>query len=415
MENRDKKTDREGGWLRQLISSLGPGLIIAATVFGAGSIITASKAGASAGYSYLWVLALAAVFMITFTKIAAKIGCVGEKSMLGHIEDNYSRGMAVLFGLCCSLICTGFQAGNNINTGVALNALFPFMGIKVWIIVSFLIIMVLIWRSSSFYQLLEKIMTVMVLIMLVCFAGNIVFFFGRIHYGELALGFIPGKVSGWQIIVSMSATTFSIAGAACQSYLVQGKGWTMDNYDKAGRDSTAGIIILSCITAIILITAATILPKGAEITSVLSIAALLKPLLGEFANGLFLLGFFAAVFSSVIANAVIGGTFLADSLKLGKTINDFWVKMFSSIIIALGACVGLIFGSNPIQLTIMAQGATIIGAPLVTVMLMLLSSKESVLGKHKNSKVTTVIGWVAVLWVVFLSVNQILLWNGIAL
>ena len=41
--------------------------------------------------------------------------------------------------------------------------------------------------------------------------------------------------------------------------------------------------------------------------------------------------------------------------------------------------------------------------------------KESVLGKHKNSKVTTVIGWVAVLWVVFLSVNQILLWNGIAL
>ena len=86
-------------------------------------------------------------------------------------------------------------------------------------------------------------MTVMVLIMLVCFAGNIVFFFGRIHYGELALGFIPGKVSGWQIIVSMSATTFSIAGAACQSYLVQGKGWTMDNYDKAGRDSTAGIII----------------------------------------------------------------------------------------------------------------------------------------------------------------------------
>ena len=49
MGNRDKKTDREGGWLRQLISSLGPGLIIAATVFGAGSIITASKAGASAG------------------------------------------------------------------------------------------------------------------------------------------------------------------------------------------------------------------------------------------------------------------------------------------------------------------------------------------------------------------------------
>ena len=100
--------------------------------------------------------------------------------------------------------------------------------------------------------------------------------------------------------------------------------------------------------------------------------------------------------------------------KRGKLRNMF-ESMYCHCCHALGACVGLIFGSNPIQLTIMAQGATIIGAPLVTVMLMLLSSKESVLGKHKNSKVTTVIGWVAVLWVVFLSVNQILLWNGIAL
>lgn len=415
MDDIKRGAELEQRGIKGLVSSLGPGLIIAATAFGAGSIIMASKAGAAAGYSYLWVLVVAGVFMITFTRIAAKIGCISKKSMLEQIEEHYSRGTAILFGLCCSLICTGFQAGNNINTGVALNALLPFWGIKTWIIISFLIIMVLIWKSSSFYQLLEKIMTVLVLVMLICFAGNMLFFFGRIRYGELALGFIPSNVGGWQIIVSMSATTFSIAGAACQSYLVQGKGWTMGNYDKAKRDASAGIMILTCITSIILVTAATVLPRGAQITSVMSIAALLQPSLGNFANGMFLMGFFAAVFSSVIANAVIGGTFLADALKLGKTINDFWVKVFSSVIIALGACVGLIYGSNPIQLTMMAQGATIIGAPLVAGVLMLLSSKDSVLGRQKNGVITKIIGWAAVAWVIFLSVNQVLLWNGIAL
>lgn len=406
---------REGNIITRLMASLGPGFIIAATVFGAGSIITASKAGAAGGYSYLWVLVLAAFFMVSFTRIAATIGCSSERTMLEEIEINYSRILAILFAASCFLICIGFQSGNNINTGVALNALFPFMSIKAWIVISFFVIMALIWKSQSFYQLLEKIMTVLVIFMIICFVGNIFFFLPKIRAGEMISGFIPSKVEGWQLIVSMSATTFSIVGAACQSYLVQGKGWTINNLKKAKQDSSVGIIILNIITAILLITAATVLPRGAEITNVPSIAMLLKPLLGDFANIMFLFGFFAAVFSSVIANAVIGGTFLADALKLGKSINDFWVKMFSSIIIALGMCVGLVFGSNPMQLTIMAQGATVIGAPLIAVTLLLLGNNKKIVGENKNSKFTNVIGIAAIAWLTFLSVNQMLLWFGIKL
>ena len=409
------KSSNQPSFLKNIFSSLGPGLIIAATVFGAGSIIVASKAGTAYGYSYLWVLVLAALFMVSFTRISATIGCASDKSMLEQIESHYSRRLAVAFGICCFLICTGFQAGNNVNTGVALNALFPFLGVKAWIIVSFLIIMLLIWISHSFYQLLEKIMTVLVLVMLICFLGNVFFFVPEIRAGELMRGLLPSRIEGWQLFISLSATTFSIAGAACQSYMVQGKKWKLPELGKAKRDSSAGIIILTCITAIILISAASVLPAGSKITTVPSIAALLKPLLGESANLMFLIGFFAAVFSSVIANAVIGGTFLADALKLGKTIDDFWVKMFSTLIVALGACVGLIFGTNPIQLTIMAQGATIIGAPLVSFVLMLLSNNKSVLGENVNNKLLNLVGGVAVLWLTFLSVNQILLWCGIKL
>ena len=400
---------------RNLAESYGPGLIVAATVFGAGSIIVASRAATTAGYTFLWAILLAACFMVLFTRMAAKIGCSSGKSMLDQIASLYGRPLALLFGIACFATCTGFQAGNNINTGLALNELFPFLGTNAWILISFGGIMFLYWSSRNFYQLLEKAMMLLVLIMLLCFFGNVFFFLPQIRGSELLRSLLPSRVAHWQLVVSLSATTFSIVGAASQSYFVQSKGWKRDYLAKANRDASVGIAILTAITCIILITAASVLPLGAQITNVPSIAALLKPLLGNFASILFILGFFAAAFSSALANAVIGATFLADSMGLGKGIDDFWVKFLASLITALGMAVGLIFGSNPIQLTIMAQGSTVIGAPLVAGVILLLSNHPKVVGTDKNRRAVNLVASLAVVWLLFLSVNQLLLWAGIRL
>ncbi len=410
-----EKSAQQKSAFRNLAESYGPGLIVAATVFGAGSIIVASRAATTAGYSFLWAIFLAACFMVLFTRMAAKIGCIATKSMLDQIAALYGRPLSILFGVACFATCSGFQAGNNINTGLALNALFPFFSTNAWIIISFAGILFLYWSSNNFYQILEKVMMLLVLIMLLCFFGNVFFFLPQIRGAELLRAVLPSRVADWQLVVSLSATTFSIVGAASQSYFVQSKGWKTDYLAKANRDATVGIAILTGITCIILITAASVLPLGSKITNVPSIAALLKPLLGNFAHILFILGFFAAAFSSALANAVIGATFLADAMHLGKTIDDFWVKFLASVITAFGMSIGLIFGSNPIQLTIMAQGSTVIGAPLVAAVTLLLSNHPKVVGTKKNSGIVNVIASLAVLWLLFLSVNQILLWFGVRL
>ena len=281
---------QKSGTFRNLAESYGPGLIVAATVFGAGSIIVASRAATTTGYAFLWAIFLAACFMVIFTRMAAKIGCSSAKSMLDQIASLYGRPLAVLFGIACFATCTGFQAGNNINTGLALNALLPFFSTNAWIAISFVGIMFLYWSSHNFYQILEKAMIMLVLIMLLCFFGNVFFFLPQIRGAELLRAVLPSRVANWQWIVSLSATTFSIVGAASQSYFVQSKGWKVDYLAKANRDATVGIAILTSITCIILITAATVLPIGSTITNVPSIAALLKPLLGNFANILFIVG-----------------------------------------------------------------------------------------------------------------------------
>lgn len=405
----------KNGIIRNLAASYGPGLIVAATVFGAGSIIVASKAATTSGYSLLWVILLAAIFMVLFTRMAARIGCNSTTSMLDQIAFLYNRPLAVLFGIACFATCTGFQSGNNINTGLALHELFPFLSTNTWIVLSFLFIMVLIWTAQSFYQLLEKVMILLVLIMLICFVGNVFFFLPQIRGSELLRSILPSKVTDWQLLVSLSATTFSIVGAASQCYFVQAKGWQMHYLQKANRDASVGIAILTGITCIILITGASVLPAGTAITNVPAIATLLKPLLGSFASILFIIGFFAAAFSSAVANAVIGATFLADAVRLGKSIDDFWVRLFSSIIVAFGMGIGLIFGSNPIQLTIMAQGSTIIGTPLVAAVVLLLCNNKKVVGTRVNGKIENLFAAAATLWLLFLSVNQILLWCGVRL
>lgn len=122
----------------------------------------------------------------------------------------------------------------------------------------------------------------------------------------------------------------------------------MNDLKKGLRDAATGIIFLCSLSAIIIITSAAVLaPKRITVNSAIDMAMQLEPLLGFFAKWLFLIGLFAASFSSFLANSVLSGMFLADALGLGKTINDKWVKIFSSILLVV--CSGIAAFLIPIR------------------------------------------------------------------
>ncbi len=66
--------------IKNIFRSIGPGLIIASVVLGPGSITVASRIGSEYGYSFLWVIVLATVFMITYTSMSARFGVVNSDS-----------------------------------------------------------------------------------------------------------------------------------------------------------------------------------------------------------------------------------------------------------------------------------------------------------------------------------------------
>lgn len=387
-------------------SKIGPGLITAAVVVGPGSITVCSKLGATFGYSVLWTVVIASIMMVTFTRIGTTIGIMSRESFLSTVSEKYGRLLAVIIGVSVFLITIGFQTGNNIGLGIALQTLFR-GPVWLWAGIFTIISLVFLWSSNSFYGVLEKLMTALVLIMVISFLGNLLMI--RPRLGQIAKGLIPHKPDSFGLIVAVSATTFSVAAASFQSYLVRSKGWNKKDLSKGLRDSVIGITILSIICMVIIITSAAVLkPLGISVNSAVEMAVQLEPLLGSFAKWLFVFGLWAGSFSSFIVNAMIGGTFLADGIGVGSSLECKWAKVFASLVMILGMVAATYFGENPIQLLIITQGTTIFGVPLIALVMLILSNENGLMKEYKSRYITNIIGSLAVIWLIYLSFRQFL-------
>ena len=392
--------------LRRVLSLVGPGMITAAVVLGPGSITVSSKCGALMGYSVLWVVATATIMMVLFTRMGARIGLLCEESFLTTAAKRYGRWVAVLIGVCGLLIATGFQTGNNIGAGLAASEMFG-GSMGTWAVVFTAVALVMLWTSSRVYDLLEKIMVCLVAVMIVSFFGNLCMV--RPDAAELVRGFIPSRPKIFGLVVAISATTFSVAAAAFQPYLVRSKGWAAADLRKAMRDSAVGITTLGVISCVIMITSAAVLrPKGITVKSAVDMARQLEPLLGSLARWLFLFGLWAGAFSSFIVNALIGGTLMADGLGIGDRLERRWAKTLGSVVMLAGTEAALLYGDEPVQLLVMAQKATILGVPLIAVVMLVMANDRRVVGEHRNGWVANGVGAAALVWLGVLSVRQLL-------
>jgi len=391
---------------KRLLGAIGPGLITAAVVLGPGSITVSSKCGALMGYSVLWVVVLAVVLMIAFTSLGARIGMVTPTSFLTVTAERHGRWVAVLLGLCGFLITTGFQTGNNVGVGLALSEMFGgSMGF--WAVVFTAVALIMMWSSSSLYRALERMMVVLVALMIVCFLGNLTMI--RPDAREILIGLVPSKPAVFALVTAISATTFSVAAAAFQPYLVRAKGWGKQDLSKGFRDSAIGISMLGLISAVIMITASTVLrPAGIKVSSAVDMARQLEPLLGSASKWLFLLGLWAGAFSSFIVNAMIGGTVMADGLGIGDRLESRSSKALASGVMLLGTLVALLCGGNPIQLIVVAQGTTILGVPLIAVVMWRLGCDTELMGEHRTSPAANTVLLLGIAWLLFLSVRQLL-------
>lgn len=385
--------------MKRIFELIGPGFITAALVLGPGSLAVASKIGANYEYQLLWIVPFCVLFMGAFIIVSTRIGIASEISLLQQIRRKYGSWVAILIGAGLFLVAASFQAGNSIGAGMVFSETLA-MSPTPWIIgISAIAIYLLFFKA--FFKILEKVMIGMVILMLISFVLTLII--SNPDISKVVEQFTFGVPSGSEMLaLALVASSFSIAGAFYQSYLVQEKGWTKAKAKSHEREGITGIVILGVITSTVLLVGASVLfPKGIAVNSATEMGMALEPIFGPYATNIFMLGLFAASFSSLLGNATLGGVLLSDALNLGMRLESVKVRAMIMLVILIGAMVAIVFGNLPIELIVVAQGLTIMVSPLIGLLLLLIAFENSAKKEIELSiglKVFMILGWLIILF-----------------
>ncbi|TWT36467.1 Divalent metal cation transporter MntH [Posidoniimonas corsicana] len=386
------------------IRRLGPAIILASIVLGPGSILASSKVGCQYGYEFLWVTLTATLLMIGLTAVGALIGITVAGTPCGEVAGRFGRAAAVAVGVTLFLIVALFQASNNIAVlaslesflGMTGGARSPVVDVVVLGGLNALIVAVLFGFRET-YRPLEKLMSVMVIAMFAGFTVNLLL--AKPSLSGMIAGLTPGFPAGQETprflpflrdgvltddlwaVQALVATTLSVAAAFFQPYLVREKNWSTGQARIALTDTAVGIAILGVISGIVMATSAAALHGKVDpdaLRSAGDVAEQLRPLFGDQATLVLSLGILAAAFSSFLGNALVGGVVLSDSLGLGSSLGGRWPRLLTVAALGLGflgAAASTLTSLSVVQLVVVAQALTVLGVPLLSVVMLWLAGR----------------------------------------
>ncbi len=383
-----------------VVRKLGPAIVVAAVVLGPGSILTNSRVGAAHGYALVWLLVAAALLMAGTVALAGRLGTCLEGSLGDELARRLGRPVAALVGSVAFVIVACYQVSND---AAVLAALQPLFGeevgstFRIGLLVGLnAAVVAALYGLRHLYRHVERLMKLLVGVMVLGFATNL--WFARPDLGALFRGLVPSWPEHADLLPTLAlvATTFSIAGACYQAYLVREKGWTVADHKAGLLDPLLGIAMLGLVSLVIMTTAAATLHGQVDPTALRSatdVAVQLEPLYGTSARILFGLGIFAGAVSSFLVNAMIAGVFLADGLGLGSRMDQPAPRAFTVLALLLGLGAGIaaeLSGAGIVEVIFVAQSASVVGGPLLALTLLYLATRGDLSAERR------VPGWMRV-------------------
>ncbi|MFC8728073.1 Nramp family divalent metal transporter [Streptomyces bacillaris] len=282
---------------------IGPGIVVAATGVGAGDLVATLIAGSKFGYTLLWAAVIGCLVKISLAEAAGRWHLATGRTLF---DGWRSLGAWTTVYFAVYVVVWGFIYGATAMSSSALPivALFPDgPGLKFWAIVTGLIGLAFVWFNR--YAVFEKVMTVLVGIMFVV----VVYVAARVvpDVGASFAGLVPVLPDG-----SLLYTLGLIGGVggtitmAAYGYWVNAKGWSNSSWMKVMRlDNRVAYVTTGIFVVAMLIVGAELLHASQiALTSgdrgLIDLGKVLEDRFGGATATLFLVGFFATSFSSLI-------------------------------------------------------------------------------------------------------------------
>lgn len=376
----------------------GPGLIIAASFIGPGTITTSVVTGASYGFALAWTVVFSIVATIVLQEMSGRLGIATRLSLgeaLRKVFTSTPARAAMVFLVVAAIGIGGASYAGGDTTGTAL-ALATVTGVdqRLIVVVIVLLIGVLLWTGS--YKAIEVVLMIMVALLGAVFLVTAIVV--RPPLGEMLTGMVVPTIPPGALLVAIAliGTTVVPYNMFLQSSLVQEK-WGRDDESvslrESRRDTIASISIGGLITLAIMATAfGGMYVNGMTAETAEDMTRALQPLLGEAAPWAFATGLFAAGFTSAVAGPLGAAYAISGTLGLSTDLRGTPARIIWIGVLVIGG-IFAVTGINPVQIIIVAQAANGILLPIIAVFLMVVMNNRRLMGRHRNGPVANTLGW----------------------
>lgn len=281
---------------------IGPGLVVAATGVGAADMVATLTAGSRYGYALLWAVIVGVVLKIILVEGAGRYTLATGYTIF---EGWRSLGRWTTWYFGPYIIVWGFVYGASAmsSTALPLAALFPAVDLKIWAVLMGLAGFIMVWLNK--YETFEKITAALVGIMFVTI----------VVLAAIAAPNLPAMLKGLVPIIPEGGLLYTLALAggvggtitlAAYGYWLREKGWYTPKWMRVMRiDNTmayvlTGIFVISMLIVGVEVVQAAGVALSAGDEGLLELADVLRDRYGTFIGNAFLVGFWAAAFSSII-------------------------------------------------------------------------------------------------------------------
>lgn len=383
-------------------------MIITASFVGPGTVTTMTQGGAGFGYSLLWAVVFSIIATIALQEMVARLALVTNEGLGEAIRDIFNHKLLKLITVWFSMIavavgCAAYISGDLLGTSLGASYL---LGIPENYIAPVIGIVILLIGLSGSYGLIEKVMTVLVLIMGVIFITTVIVIqpdFGAVLKGA----FIPSIPNGSLLtIIALIGTTVVPYNFFIHASSIHERFNGIKDLRIVRIDTIVAIGLGGLISAAILITAGTLI-HGKEVTSLVELSEPLKPVLGDFAPIFMSVGLFSAGLSSAIASPMGAAATISSCLRWKGGVKSKKYRLVFAIVIFIGIITSSL-GFEPLEVLLIAQALNGIILPLIAILIFVILNKKNMMGKFANGIVLNIIGIFVVLVVTFLGVYSLI-------
>lgn len=288
------------GRITSVLAVLGPGLAVAATGIGAGDVVTASVTGAMYGTAILWAVVVGAILKLALTEGIARWQLATDTTLLQGWGRHLRRPVIAAF-LLYLLIWTYLVAGALISAcGLAAHSVIPALSIEAWGIIHSIIAAILVFVGR--YALFERVIKVFIGLMFVTVVTSAVLVGPDL--AEILRGIVVPNIphgSGKFLLGVMGGIGGSVT-LLSYSYWMRERDWKGPYFAPETRLDLGVAYLLTAIFGIALVVvSAGVRPEvmtGSQIA--LEIAGSIEDTVGPYGRWIFLIGFWGAVFTSML-------------------------------------------------------------------------------------------------------------------